>query len=76
MTRAALETTIAGLAERRPRLLLVALCLLLFLPGFFSIPATDRDESRFAQATRQMLDSGDYVRLRVGEEDRNKKPVG
>ena len=67
---------IAALAERRPRALLAALCLLLFLPGFFSIPATDRDESRFAQATRQMLDSGDYVRLRVGEEDRNKKPVG
>lgn len=73
---AAVAGPLAGLAERRPRWLLVALCLLLFLPGFFSIPATDRDESRFAQATRQMLDSGDYVRLRVGEEDRNKKPVG
>ena len=76
MTRLSLEASIAGVAERRPRWLLVALCLLLFLPGLFSIPATDRDESRFAQATRQMLDSGDYVRLRVGEEDRNKKPVG
>lgn len=67
---------LATLAERFPRLLLVLLCLALALPGFFSLPSGDRDESRFAQATRQMLDSGDPVRLRVGEEDRNKKPVG
>ncbi|WP_380065612.1 ArnT family glycosyltransferase [Dankookia sp. GCM10030260] len=61
---------------RRPRLALVLLCLLLWLPGFFTLPATDRDEARFAQATKQMLDSGDYVRLRVGAEERNKKPAG
>lgn len=62
--------------QRRPRLALVLLCLLLWLPGFFTLPATDRDESRFAQATRQMVNSGDYVRIRVGEEERNKKPAG
>jgi 4-amino-4-deoxy-L-arabinose transferase-like glycosyltransferase len=62
--------------QRRPRLALVLLCLALWLPGFFSLPATDRDESRFAQATRQMVDTGDYVRIRVGEEERNKKPAG
>lgn len=62
--------------QRRPRLALILLCLLLWLPGFFSLPATDRDESRFAEATRQMLDSGDYVRIRFGEEERNKKPAG
>ena len=28
------------------------------------------------QATRQMLDSGDPVRIRFGEEERNKKPAG
>ncbi|MBY0338284.1 MAG: glycosyltransferase family 39 protein [Acetobacteraceae bacterium] len=66
----------SGLAQRRPRLALALLCLALFLPGFFTIPATDRDESRFAQATRQMLDSGDYVHIRVGPDERNKKPVG
>jgi len=63
-------------AQTWPRLMLVLLCLALFLPGFFVIPATDRDESRFAQATRQMVESGNYVRIRVGDEDRNKKPVG
>lgn len=61
---------------RRPRLILLALCLALWLPGFFTIPASDRDEARFAQASRQMVESGDWVRIRVGEEDRNKKPVG
>ncbi|MBR0681861.1 glycosyltransferase family 39 protein [Roseomonas eburnea] len=61
---------------RRPALWLVLLCVLLWLPGFFTIPAGDRDESRFAQATRQMVDSGDYVRIRLGEVERNKKPAG
>ena len=61
---------------RRPALWLVALCLLLWLPGFFTIPQGDRDESRFAQATRQMVETGDYVRIRLGEVERNKKPAG
>jgi 4-amino-4-deoxy-L-arabinose transferase-like glycosyltransferase len=61
---------------RWPRLCLCLLCLLLWLPGFFTLPPGDRDESRFAQASRQMVESGDYVRIRYGEEDRNKKPVG
>lgn len=61
---------------RRPAPWLVLLCLLLWLPGFFTIPAGDRDESRFAQATRQMVESGDYVRIRLGEVERNKKPAG
>jgi 4-amino-4-deoxy-L-arabinose transferase-like glycosyltransferase len=66
-----------GLPEtRRPHLWLVLLCLALWLPGFFSIPPGDRDESRFAQATRQMVETGDYVRIRLGEEERNKKPAG
>ena len=61
---------------RRPAPWLVALCLLLWLPGFFTIPAGDRDEARFAQASRQMVESGDYVRIRLGEVERNKKPAG
>ncbi|MCA9271617.1 MAG: glycosyltransferase family 39 protein [Phycisphaerales bacterium] len=38
-------------------LALVALCLLCYLPGLFSTPPIDRDEARFAQASRQMLES-------------------
>ncbi len=73
---AAASAALIRATERVPRLCLVLLCLLLWLPGFFTIPPGDRDESRFAQATRQMLDSGDYVRIRFGEEERNKKPAG
>ncbi len=62
--------------ERRPRLALVLLCLVLWLPGFFTLPPSDRDEARFAQATRQMLETGDHVRIRYQDEERNKKPVG
>src|SRR5688572_32709595 len=36
----------------------------------------DVDEARFAQATRQMVESGDYVRIRWRDEERNKKPIG
>ena len=61
---------------RRPKLALLLLCLALFLPGFLTLPATDRDEARFAQASRQMVESGDWVRIRFGEEERNKKPAG
>ncbi|GAA0602479.1 hypothetical protein GCM10009416_45400 [Craurococcus roseus] len=68
--------TALAVAERRPRLFLLLLCLLLYLPGFFTLPATDRDEARFAQATRQMVETGDHVRIRFGEEERNKKPAG
>src|SRR4051812_42978968 len=39
-------------------LLLVLLCLAVYLPGLRSIPPVDRDESRFAQASRQMLEGG------------------
>ena len=55
---------------------LVLLSLVLFLPGFFTLPPMDRDEPRFAQATRQMLETGDYVAIRFQDEARNKKPVG
>src|SRR5882757_7237984 len=55
----------------------LTLCgLLLFLPGFFNIPPIDRDEARFAQATKQMVESGDFVDIRFQDDVRYKKPVG
>ena len=50
--------------------------LVLFLPGFFNIPPIDRDEARFAQATKQMVESGDFVDIRFQDDVRYKKPVG
>jgi 4-amino-4-deoxy-L-arabinose transferase-like glycosyltransferase len=55
----------------------LTLCgLLFFLPGFFNIPPVDRDEPRFAQATKQMVETGDFVDIRFQDEVRYKKPVG
>lgn len=62
--------------DKRPLLALAALCLFLFLPGFFTIPPVDRDEPRFAQAAKQMLESGDFVAIRFQNEPRHKKPAG
>ncbi len=64
------------LAGRWAYVLLALFALALFLPGITSIPPTDRDEARFAQASRQMVESGNYVDIHFQDESRNKKPVG
>jgi 4-amino-4-deoxy-L-arabinose transferase-like glycosyltransferase len=46
------------------------------LPGLLAMPPLDRDESRFAQATAQMLESRDFVVIRFQDAPRFKKPVG
>src|ERR1700690_3230276 len=66
----------AGASHRRACGLLIVFSLIAFLPGFFQIPPVDRDEARFAQATKQMLESGQYVDIRFQDEVRYKKPVG
>ena len=56
---------------------LILLALVVLLPGLESIPVVDRDEARFAQASRQMLDSGTlegWTIPRVGEKTRLSKP--
>jgi 4-amino-4-deoxy-L-arabinose transferase-like glycosyltransferase len=60
----------------RAAALLLAFTLLTFLPGFFQIPPIDRDEPRFAQASKQMVESGEYVDIHFQDEVRYKKPVG
>ncbi|MGD1935818.1 MAG: ArnT family glycosyltransferase [Candidatus Phaeomarinobacter sp.] len=61
--------------EKRPVTALLLLCLALYLPGFFTLPALDRDEARFAQATVQMHETGDYMVPHFQEDLRAKKPV-
>jgi 4-amino-4-deoxy-L-arabinose transferase-like glycosyltransferase len=63
-------------SHARAVMVLLVVALLGFLPGFFSIPPIDRDEARFAQATKQMVESRDYVDIRFQDEVRYKKPVG
>ncbi|HBF30238.1 MAG TPA: hypothetical protein DDW73_11540 [Rhizobium sp.] len=55
---------------------LAVFCMLALLPGLFSLPPTDRDESLFSQASRQMVESGNYVDIRVQDKPRYQKPIG
>ncbi|HPI49970.1 MAG TPA: glycosyltransferase family 39 protein [Hyphomonadaceae bacterium] len=55
--------------------ILAGLVFLLALPGLFALPTLDRDEGRFAEASSEMMESGDYVVIRYHDELRNKKPV-
>jgi 4-amino-4-deoxy-L-arabinose transferase-like glycosyltransferase len=41
--------------------LLIAIALLMLLPGTFSLPLIDRDEPRFAQASVEMMHRNDWV---------------
>jgi 4-amino-4-deoxy-L-arabinose transferase-like glycosyltransferase len=66
----------ATASHARAATFLVIVSLIAFLPGFLNIPPLDRDEARFAQATRQMIESGDYIDIRFQDEVRYKKPVG
>lgn len=60
----------------RPVSTLGLLFVLLWVPGLLSLPPLDRDESRFSESSRQMLESGDFVDIRFGHVPRYKKPVG
>lgn len=55
-----MESIFAKLAAR-PRSSIVILCLVLFLAGNWILPLTDRDEARFSEASREMIQRGDYV---------------
>lgn len=53
---------------------LLLVCLTVYLPGLWVIPPVDRDESRFAQASRQMSETGDFIVPRVQDRPRLNKP--
>ncbi len=60
----------------REYLLLALVALALLAPGIASIPPVDRDESRYATASVQMMTSGDYVDIRFLDQPRYLQPVG
>jgi 4-amino-4-deoxy-L-arabinose transferase-like glycosyltransferase len=60
----------------RAYLLLALGALALFLPGRAHLPPVDRDEARYLQATRQMLQTHDFVQIRFQDQARNLQPVG
>ncbi|HUC85585.1 MAG TPA: glycosyltransferase family 39 protein [Candidatus Acidoferrales bacterium] len=55
-----MESLVQKLAARPQRSILV-LGLILLLAGNWILPLTDRDETRFAEASREMIQRGDYV---------------
>jgi 4-amino-4-deoxy-L-arabinose transferase-like glycosyltransferase len=74
MTPAQFVSRIA--TKRRAPLVAAAVAFLAALPGLFTLPPMDRDESRFAEASAQMLESGDFTDIMFQDEPRQKKPVG
>ena len=56
--------------------LLAIMCLALFGPGRGRLPPIDRDESRYMQATSQMLETGNYVDVRFQDQPRYLQPAG
>jgi len=76
-----LNETFANLMEWSSRgirapLIAALLTFICAVPCAMIVPPLDRDESRFTQATAQMLETGDYVRIMLQDVPRNKKPVG
>ncbi|MBX9460155.1 MAG: glycosyltransferase family 39 protein [Brevundimonas sp.] len=73
MMRPDLDRFIAGW---RGPLLAALVALFAGLPVLMLLPPLDRDESRYAQATSQMLEDKDFVDIRFQDDPRWKKPVG
>lgn len=48
----------------------------LVMIGHQTLPPIDRDEARFAQASSQMLQTGDFITVKFQDEYRAKKPAG
>ncbi len=60
----------------RGPLLAALLTIICALPLLFVMAPIDRDESRFAQATSQMLETHDFININYQDTPRHKKPVG
>ncbi|MDD2236454.1 MAG: glycosyltransferase family 39 protein [Kiritimatiellae bacterium] len=64
-----------GFARRFGLLIIAALALLLLLPGTGAIPLIDRDEPRFTEATREMIEGGEWFVPYFNGDYRFDKPV-
>src|SRR3954470_5930661 len=58
----------------RPCAVVILLCAALYLVGNGRVSLWDRDEPRYAQASRQMLQSGDWVVPQLLGQPRINKP--
>ncbi|HEV2327561.1 MAG TPA: glycosyltransferase family 39 protein [Verrucomicrobiae bacterium] len=69
-----MESIVRKLAARPQRSILI-LGLVLLLIGNWILPITDRDEARFAEASREMLQRGDYIVPWFNGQCRFDKPI-
>jgi 4-amino-4-deoxy-L-arabinose transferase-like glycosyltransferase len=63
-------------ASLKDLLLLLIAAVAILAPGISSLPPVDRDEPRYAVATTQMLQSGDFVDIHYQETPRYLQPAG
>lgn len=61
--------------EHHPRMVLVLFVAFMGWAGLSDIPPIDRDEPDFAQAARQMLETGDFVDIRFQDAPLYEKPI-
>lgn len=66
----------ASASPLRSVALTLAVAVIAVLPGIAAMPVTDRDEARFVQASKQMMETGDLIDIRFQDQPRWKKPVG
>jgi len=65
-----------GIRRRRGPLLLLAIAIgVAFFQNLGSAPLFDRDEGAFSEATREMVESGNYVSTTLNGEPRYDKPI-
>ena len=53
--------------------LILFLATSFFMQGILNLPVLDRDEARFATASKTMLETKDFIDIRMHEETRYKK---
>jgi len=57
-------------------IILLLLSLSLFFSSINSLPVLDRDEARYVQSSKQMVESNNYLSIKFQEDYRSKKPIG
>ena len=55
---------------------LLIVAAVVFWPGQMTMPPIDRDESRYAQAASQMLETGNFIDIRLQDSPRHLQPAG
>ena len=60
----------------RGAVLAALVALIAGLPGLLALPVLDREEAAFAQATAQMLESGDFIDAGAQDQTGARQPIG